>query len=327
MKIGSLELENKVLLAPLAGITNLPFRLLARENGCGIVCSEMISSNGLVYENKKTENLLKTVEEEKPVSIQIFGSDPEIMAGAAKIVEAEGADIVDINMGCSVKKILKSGSGSALMKSPWLAGEIVRKVRDAVAVPVTMKMRTGWDRTGDGALAIATACQDAGADAVAIHPRTATQGFGGTADWAVIKMVKQSLKIPVIGNGDIQTPQDAARMLEQTGCDGVMIGRAAIGKPWLFSMTVSHLNGEPYQDAALETVRDSMKKYLLATAEYINEEIACKMMRSRLPWFVKGMYGNKAFKESIKQLEKADDYLRIIDDYFDSLLSGVEEDS
>ncbi|MCB2149737.1 MAG: tRNA dihydrouridine synthase DusB, partial [Deltaproteobacteria bacterium] len=229
MKIGSVETDNFTVLAPLAGITNLPLRLLAKRAGCGLVCSEMISSNGLVYGSGKTEQLLESIPEEKPLSVQLFGSNPQIMADAARIVQDSGADIVDINFGCSVKKILKSNSGAALMKDPPLANRILESVRKAVSIPVTIKIRSGWEPSGKQAMEIALLAEGCGVDAITVHPRTATQGFRGEADWSIIAAVKKALAIPVIGNGDVTSPEDALRMLNETGCDGVMVGRAAIG--------------------------------------------------------------------------------------------------
>jgi nifR3 family TIM-barrel protein len=228
--------DNPTILAPLAGITNLPFRRIAKRGGAGIVCSEMISANGLVHRSQKTYQMLDTHPDEKPLSVQIFGSDPAIMAEAAKIVEASGsADILDINFGCSVRKILKSGAGAALMKIPDKARAILKAVRNAIRIPLTIKIRSGWDASGKDAMLISQIAQDCGVDAIAVHPRTASQGFSGKADWAIIAEVRKSVSIPVIGNGDIVSPEDAIRMTDMSGCDAVMIGRAAIGNPYIFS--------------------------------------------------------------------------------------------
>ena len=245
MKIGSVKTDNFTVLAPLAGITNLPLRLLAKRAGCGLVCSEMISANGLVYGSGKTVQLLESIPEEKPLSVQIFGSDPPIMAEAARIVQDSGADIVDINFGCSVKKILKGNSGSALMKEPPLARRILDSVRKAVTIPLTIKIRSGWEPSGKQAVEIARLAEDCGVDAIAVHPRTATQGFRGEADWSIIAAVIDALTIPVIGNGDVTTPADALRMINETGCDGVMVGRAAIGNPRIFGEILAAAQGQP----------------------------------------------------------------------------------
>ena len=231
MQIGSVRLKNKAILAPLAGITNLPFRLMAKEAGCALVCSEMVSANGLVHKSIKTEQLLDSLPKEKPLSVQIFGFDPEIMAEAARVVESSGADIIDINFGCSVKKIVKNGSGVALMKMPKTAAALIKSVRNAVRIPLTIKLRTGWNPTGNQAFEISEIAEACGVDAIAIHPRTATQGFSGRADWSIIAALKRRVGIPVIGNGDIFSAQDALKMLEETRCDAVMIGRAAFFAP------------------------------------------------------------------------------------------------
>ncbi len=241
MKIGSLSLKNITVLAPLAGITNLPFRILVKEAGCALVCSEMISANGLVYKSHKTAQTLESAAEEKPLSVQIFGSDPEIMADAAAMAEASGADVLDINFGCSVKKVLKTGSGSALMKEPEKAEAILKAVRKSIEIPLTIKIRTGWDYSGTQAFKIAEIAESCGVNAIAVHPRTATQGFGGTADWSVIAAIKKIVSIPVIGNGDIIVPEDAIRMQNETGCDAVVIGRTADWKSVdFFSGTVPY---------------------------------------------------------------------------------------
>jgi tRNA-dihydrouridine synthase B len=233
MQIGSVKLDNPMILAPLAGISNLPFRVLAKKAGCALVSSEMISSYGLVHKSEKTLKMLDSAPDEKPLSVQIFGAEPSIMAEAATIVEASGADILDINFGCSVKKIIKTGAGVSLMQTPEIAEALLKAVRKSIAIPLTIKIRTGWDPSGNQALQIAKIAQTCGVDAIAVHPRTATQGFSGKADWSVISAVKQAASLPVIGNGDIVRPADAVRMQQTTGCDGLMIGRAAIGYPWI----------------------------------------------------------------------------------------------
>lgn len=302
MNIGHVCLENPVILAPLAGITNLPFRLIAKRGGARLVCSEMISANGLIYQSKKTYQLLDSHPDEKPLSVQIFGSDPVIMAEAAKMVQESGADILDINFGCSVRKVLKTGSGSALMKVPEKARMIFTAVRQAVRIPLTIKMRSGWDASGKDAVLLAKIAQDCGVDAISIHPRTASQGFSGKANWALIAEIKKSVSVPVIGNGDILTPQDAIQMMAQTGCDAVMIGRAAIGKPWIFSQISALIEGKEPIPESMTRNFDIMRQYLKASVDYFGEEKACFMMRSRLGWFVKGLKYNSQFRESLKML-------------------------
>jgi tRNA-dihydrouridine synthase B len=321
MKIGSVEIDNFTVLAPLAGITNLPMRLLAKSAGCGLVCSEMISSNGLVYGSAKTVQLLVSTPEEKPLSVQIFGSNPMIMADAARIVQDSGADIVDINFGCSVKKILKSNSGSALMKDPALAARILESVRQAVTIPLTIKIRSGWEPTGQQAMKIARLAEDCGVDAIAVHPRTATQGFRGEADWSIISAIKKALVIPVIGNGDVTAPADALRMLHETGCDGVMVGRAAIGNPMIFDGILAAAQGRPA--AAVEDSRriEMMLGYLRDSVRYLGEKAACRMMRSRLCWFVKGMRNAGQFRNSIRFIASEKEATELIRKYAESIAS------
>lgn len=302
LSIGSVELKNNVILAPLAGITNLPFRLLAKREGCGLVCSEMISANGLVYGSEKTARLMDSELEEKPLSVQIFGSDPSIMADAACMVAEAGVDILDVNFGCSVKKIVKTGSGVALMRTPDLARKILTAIRRAISIPLTIKIRTGWESSGEEAMNLAAIAEECGVNALTVHPRTASQGFRGKADWALIGRVKRKMRIPVIGNGDIVQASDAIEMLSQTGCDGVMIGRSAIGNPQIFRQIVALQQGREMPPIELAHHFALMKEYLAASVRYCGEMHACRMMRSRLGWFVKGLPHNSRFRESIKQM-------------------------
>lgn len=303
MNIGPIALETPTIFAPLAGITNLPLRLLARQAGCGMVCSEMVSACGLVYASAKTFDLLASVPQEKPLCVQIFGSKPDIMAEAARQVAAAGADIIDINCGCSVRKILKSGSGAALMREPHQAEDVFRAVRAAIKIPLTIKMRSGWDGSGDQALHLAHIAQSCGVDAVTVHPRTACQGFGGRADWGLIARIKQALQIPVIGNGDVVEAQDALRMLAETGCDAVMVGRAAMGNPLLFRQIADLLAGRPATSILTGDRIMVMRRFLDASVEFFGEKKACFMMRSRLAWFAKGLPHAGWFRQSIRQVE------------------------
>lgn len=323
MKIGTVETDNFTVLAPLAGITNLPLRLMAKRSGCGLVCSEMISSHGLVYKSGKTEQLLESAPSEKPLSVQIFGSKPAIMADAARIVQDSGADILDINFGCSVKKILKSNSGSALMKEPQLTRRILDAVRQAIDIPLTIKIRSGWDPSGQQALEIAGIAEDCGVDAVTVHPRTATQGFRGQADWSIIAAVKKALAIPVIGNGDVAVPADALHMLAETGCDGVMVGRAAIGNPMIFEQILAAARGCPTEAPTDGQRIGMMKAYLRDSVRYLGEERACRMMRSRLCWFVKSMRNAGLFRNSIRFIASEKDALDLIGQYAESIGAGL----
>jgi len=323
MKIGSVLLENKTILAPLAGISNLPFRLMAKSYGCALVCSEMISAVGLVRNSGKTLGMLDSAPQEKPLSVQIFGADPAVMAEAALMIESRGADIVDINFGCAVKKIIKTGSGVALMREPQQAEKVITAVRRAVKIPLTIKMRSGWDNSGRQARELARIAQGCGVDAVALHPRSATQRFGGRSDWSLIDAIKKEISLPIIGNGDIATGEDALQMMESTGCDAVMIGRAAIGNPFIFSEVIARLKGElpPQTDLALR--RQAMREYLGESVKYIGEAHACYMMRSRLGWFVKGLPHNSRFRESIKRVTSQVEAETLIDAYFEFVGKNV----
>jgi len=289
MNIGSLPLENPVILAPLAGITNLPFRLLAKEAGCGLVTSEMVSADGLVHGARNAFDLLRSLPAEKPLAVQLFGSDPAVMAEAAAIVEGSGADLLDINFGCAVKKVITTGSGAALMRTPQRAEALLRAVRRAVRIPLTIKIRSGWDGSGRQALALGEIAEACGVNAVTLHPRTASQKFSGRADWGVITALKRHLSIPVIGNGDITCADDAARMLSETGCDAVMVGRRAIGYPRIFTEIGLCLHGEA---APADTIAHRLKvlrRYTHLTVECYGRENAARLLRRRLGWFVKGM--------------------------------------
>lgn len=326
-RIGSVALPNPTVLAPLAGITNLPFRLIAKQHGCGLVYSEMVSANGLAHASAKTLSLMATAPEDRPLAIQIFGSDPVLMAEAATIVANQGADMVDLNFGCSVKKILKSGSGSALMKTPDLARKIMRAVRRAVDIPLTIKIRSGWTPDGEQALRVGQMAQDCGVNAIALHPRTATQGFGGQADWSLIGRLKSLLQIPVIGNGDITDAQRGIDMLNQTGCDAVMIGRATIANPWIFGQLTALLKNSPLPQPDLADRLALMRAYLEASIQYLGEELACRLMRSRWGWFVKGLPHNSHFRNQIRFLASRAEALSHLNQYADLLVerTGFED--
>jgi nifR3 family TIM-barrel protein len=275
----------------------------------------MISANGLIHQSRKTLQLMDSAPREKPLSVQIFGSKPEVVAEAAKIIEMAGADILDINFGCSVKKVVKTGAGVGLMRTPDVAASVITAVRKAVRIPVTIKIRSGWDGSGEQALEIARIAETCGADAISVHPRTATQGFGGSADWSLIKKIKMQASIPVIGNGDITCAEDAIRMLETTGCDGVMIGRAAIGNPSIFSLILARIKGEPEPFLDFSLRFKIMKRYIDDSIQYIGEVHACRIMRSRLGWFVKGFPHAATFRESIKSISTRKEAFDLIEQY------------
>ncbi|MEW6258702.1 MAG: tRNA dihydrouridine synthase DusB [Thermodesulfobacteriota bacterium] len=304
MHIGSIILAHPTVLAPLAGITDLPFRLVVKRLGCGMVCSEMISANALVRNSQKTRAMLDTTAEEYPLSVQLFGADPAVMADAAALVAESGAAaVIDINFGCSVKKVVKTGAGAALMRDPQRARALLRAVRKAVTTPITIKIRSGWDPSGDQALEIARIGRDEGVNAIAVHPRTATQGFSGKADWRIIARIQQAIDIPVIGNGDILRAEDALAMMEQTRCDAVMVGRAAMGNPWIFDQIHRKLTGEPELPISLSDRKDLMAAYVRTVVAYRGERHGCRMLRSRLGWFSRGMRNGAAFREAIRRLE------------------------
>jgi tRNA-dihydrouridine synthase B len=302
MNIGPLHLETPVILAPLAGITNLPFRLLAKEAGCGLVCSEMVSADGLVHGAANAFDQLRSLPAEKPFAVQLFGSDPAVMAEAAAIVEASGADLLDINFGCAVRKVIKTGSGAALMRTPQRAEALLRAVRHAVRLPLTIKIRSGWDGSGRQALALGEIAEACGINAVTVHPRTASQKFSGRADWGVIAALKRHLSIPVIGNGDIACADDAVRMLSETGCDAVMVGRRAIGYPRIFTEIGLRLHGEA---APADTIANRIKvlrRYTELTVECFGRETATRLIRRRLGWFVKGMRNSTVLRCAAGQI-------------------------
>ena len=317
--IGDVKLVNPLVLAPMAGITQLPLRRLAKEQGCALVVSEMISANGLVHGGQKTLELLKSHPSERPLSVQIFGKDPEMMREAALLVQDQGADMLDINLGCSVRKIVKQGAGVALMREPDRLACILRAIRAAVRLPVTVKIRSGWDPSGDQAIGIGQMVQDLGIDAVSIHPRTAVQGFTGKADWSLIARLKESLLIPVVGNGDVTEPHDVLKMQQDTGCDAVMIGRAAMGNPWIFSQALDLLNGRPTEPPDLSTRLDTIFRYIHYAVDQFGEMRAVRMMRSRLAWFVKGLPRCSGFRKSIVRLESQEDMLDTVKAYFEAL--------
>lgn len=316
LRIRDMTLENPTVLAPMAGITDIPFRRLARANGCALVCSEMVSANGLIQGSKKTLAYLAVTEAEKPVSIQIFGKDPSVLADAAVMAENAGADIVDINFGCSVRKILKNGYGAALMREPARAEALLAAVRKAISIPLTIKIRSGWDESGKDAVHMARLARDCGVDAIAVHPRTVRQLFRGSADWSVIAAVREEAGIPVIGNGDILSAEDALDMMVRTGCDGVMIGRAAVADPWIFARVTALLDNRLPPETTLAHRQRALLQYIDDAAAAFGEARAARKMRSRLGWLVKGLPRAARFRERIKRIERRDQAAALAEEYF-----------
>ncbi|MCM1056888.1 MAG: tRNA dihydrouridine synthase DusB [Firmicutes bacterium] len=315
LTIGGVTLDNNVILAPMAGVTDLPFRLLCRELGAGMVCMEMVSAKAIYYNNKNTEELLEVHPKECPVSLQLFGSDPEIVAQMAARIEERPFSVLDFNMGCPVPKVVNNGEGSALMKDPGLAEKLLAALVKAVKKPVTVKIRKGFDDSCINAVEIARIAESCGVAAVAVHGRTRAQYYSGRADWDIIRQVKEAVKIPVIGNGDVDSPQAAKAMLEATGCDGVMIGRAAQGNPWIFRETVRFLEDG---SLTLKPDREEKKELILRHAELQRqikgEYTAVRQMRKHLAWYTSGMPHSARFRGMINSIET-----------FGELQAGVEE--
>ncbi len=316
MQIGNIKLKNPVILAPMAGVTDLPFRLLAKEMDCGLVYSEMVSDKGLLYKNTHTLDMLKIDERERPVSMQIFGSEPVSMAKAAQFVEDAGTNIIDINMGCPTPKIIKNGSGAALMCQPELAYRIMVSVVEAVKVPVTVKIRKGWSQTTINAVQMAKLAEKAGVAAIAIHGRTREQFYSGEADWNIIREVKESVGIPVIGNGDIRTPHDAEKMLFETGCDGLMIGRGAQGNPWIFRQVSHYLKtGEILPPPTASERLALMLRHLDMLVEFKGEHLGIREMRRHGAWYTKGLHHSSELRLKFNQAICKDDFIAALEEF------------
>jgi nifR3 family TIM-barrel protein len=304
LTIGNVTLENRYLLAPMAGVSDLPFRILCHRQGAGMTGMEMISAKAILYKNKNTKQLMEISPEEGAVSLQLFGSDPQIMADMARQIEELDFQILDINMGCPVPKVVNNGEGSALMKQPLLVGQIVEAVSSAVKKPVTVKIRAGFDESCINAVEIAHIAQESGAAAVAVHGRTRQQYYSGEADWEIIGQVKDALHIPVLGNGDIRCPQDAVRMMEQTGCDGVLIGRAARGNPWIFrDMVCYEQTGEVPPKPSLEEVTQMLLEHAKLQLEYKGEYTGIREMRKHAAWYTAGYKNSAKLRGRINSVE------------------------
>lgn len=307
MKIGSVEIQNNVFLAPMAGVTDLPFRLLCKENGCGLVYTEMVSAKGLYYKSRRTHDMLQLHPDEHPIGVQIFGSDPIIMRDMAAKLSDSSADIIDINMGCPAPKIVRNGEGCALMNEPNKIAKIVREVVSVSTKPVTVKIRKGWDDNSINAVEIAQIVESEGAQAITIHGRTRKQFYSGEADWEIIKKVKESVNIPVIGNGDIKTPQDAKKMFNDTRCDAIMLGRGAQGNPWIFKRIIHYLQkGELLAKPTAQQKIQMAIRHLDMAVEIKGERIAVPEMRKHISWYLKGIKGAANIRATINVLSDAD---------------------
>lgn len=304
LQIGNVKLENDLILGPMAGVTDLPFRLLCKEQGAGLLCMEMVSAKGIMYNNKNTKFLLTIDERERPVSLQLFGSDPDIISEQAKRIEELPFDILDINMGCPVPKIVNNGDGSALMKNPLLAGEIIEKTARAIQKPVTVKIRKGFDEEHINAVEMAHIAQESGAAAIAVHGRTREQYYSGKADWEIIRKVKEAVKIPVIGNGDVWTPQDAIDMRKQTGCDGVMIGRGAQGNPWIFKQILHYKQtGELLEKPSPQEVTEMILRHAKMQMEFKGEYTGMREIRKHAAWYTAGYKNSAKLRGKINETE------------------------
>ena len=304
LTIGNVVLDNPYILAPMAGVTDLPFRLLCREQGVGLLCMEMVSAKAIQYNNKNTKALLEIHPEEPPVSLQLFGSEPDVISEIAKQIEELPFSVLDINMGCPVPKIVKNGEGSALMKNPKLVHEIVSKTVKAIEKPVTVKIRKGFDDSCINAVEIAKIIEDAGAAAVAVHGRTREQYYSGKADWDIIRQVKEAVSIPVIGNGDVTSGESALAMMKQTGCDGVMIGRGAQGNPWIFSELVEYeKTGKMPERPSLEEIKKMMLRHAQLQMQYKGEYLGIREMRKHVAWYTTGLANSAKLRAEINAVE------------------------
>ena len=319
LNIGALRLENPLIMAPMAGITDLPFRLLVREKGAAMVVTEMVSAAGLGRRGNKTWDLLKSCPEERPLAVQIFGHEPSWLARAAAMAEEDGADVIDINMGCPARKVVRSGNGCALLKNFPLIRSIVKEVRQAVKIPLTIKTRSAWNSEEGRVEDLLPILADLGVDAVVVHPRLGVQGFSGKADWDVISRAVEIFPGPVIGNGDVVRPQHVLTMLKSTGCAGVMIGRGALGNPWIFSQALDLLNGRTPVEPDLAERAEIARRHALLLRESIGDKRASQRLRSILMWYTKGLADSSSFRRSINQENDFERLIEKIEGYFVNL--------
>lgn len=320
LKIGNIELKNNVVLAPMAGITDITFRTICKSFGIGLVYTEMISAKGLYYKDVKTEQLMKINENNRPISLQIFGSDSEIMAYVVEnyINKREDIDIIDINMGCPAPKIVKSGDGCALMKNPQLAGNIINKIKKVSNKPISVKFRSGWDDNNINAVEFAKVLESNGADLLAVHGRTREQFYSGKADYNIIKQVKENVNIPVVGNGDIFKPQDALDIMEQTNCNGVMIGRGILGNPWLILNTIKLLNNEDdFYEVTPKDKIEMLVKHVKMLKEELNEKLAVLEMRKHAGWYIKGLKNSSDIRNKINKITASDELFNVLNEYLE----------
>jgi len=324
LKIGTLTLKNRLIMAPMAGITNPPFRRIVKRMGAALVVTEMVSAVGISRQHEKTLRYLVSDEQEKPLSVQIFGADPQLMAMAAEVAIERGADVVDINMGCPARKVIKNGSGGALLRNPTAVNQMVTAVRNVCTVPLTVKIRAGWSAGEANFREIAGIIEDCGADAVTVHPRFVKQGFSGHADWRIIQEIKEKLSIPVIGNGDVFKPELALQMRAETGCDGVMIGRGALGKPWIFRQILDLEKGLEARPPELSERKEIILSHFTHLSQIIGDDRASKLMRGQLLWYTKGLPHSNRFRGAFTGIRDVHTMMAALDHYFETLMENQE---